>query len=144
MLQPIPQRIEVRKIGAQRRISAPRLIRRRVDADCLRTVLRSGSYATLLNPEVLAEEASDALRAGDDAAVASVTRAAAELITRAGPGEDVSQKSALPVAKIVAKRGGRLPGETFDLIKFDAKGRPTDGAGEWRCELHRPTQEDAK
>jgi hypothetical protein len=28
--------------------------------------------------------------------------------------------------------------ETFDLIKFDAKGRPTDGEGEWRCGLHRP------
>jgi hypothetical protein len=32
------------------------------------------------------------------------------------------------------------PRETFDLIKFDANGRPTDDAGEWWCELHRPAR----
>jgi hypothetical protein len=34
------------------------------------------------------------------------------------------------------------PRETFDLIKFGANGCPTEGAGEWRCELHRPARKE--
>jgi hypothetical protein len=58
--------------------------------------------------------------------------------------KDVSQKSAPPFAQIVAKRGDRLPWETFDLIKLDGKGRPSGDAGKWRCERRPPAWEAAK